>query len=370
MGNSKTAEVEILTMKLFKRLCCLAFLFLFLACNNDITGPSSKDPRHLKWTTDTLSYPGNYQTLLGDIWGSAPDDVYAVGHSSTTEGVMWHFDGERWSNVRISGSQGGPISGSITFSDIFGFSSKDVWAVGKRNHTNPNPPPNSLFTSLLIHNDSNLWQDIPTPEGSILTAVWGRSSDDLWIGGINGTLFYYDGVTVAKDSIPLDIPKDADPFFNVLSLTGSPSGEVYMLLADFGGNRYFFLENKGSGWIVTDSTFFYDSSRLWMSPSNTLYVSGQSVYKRQGQEWVEMLEGRSTLYSSGITGTSDDNIIVVGSSSTGNYPGAAYHFDGTDWSEITELRIQNNNYFDVWTDGTDIFVIGRADGKTIVRHGK
>lgn len=348
----------------------LFIVILLLCCKKNITGPSGKDPRQLKWSADTLSYPGNYQTLLNDIWGSAPDDVYAVGHSSTTEGVMWHFDGKMWSNVKISGSQGGPISGAITFSDIFGFSSKDIWAVGDRSHRNPNPPPNSIFTSLLIHNDSNLWEDIPTPDGSIVTAVWGRSSDDLWIAGVNGTLFYYDGVTVTKDSIPLDIPKDADPFFNVLSLTGSTSGEVYMLLADFGGSRYYFLENKGSGWVVTDSTFFHGSSRLWMSPSGTLYVSGPSVYKREGNTWVQMLDGRSTLSSKGIFGTSDNNIIVVGRSNTGSYPGAAYHYNGTDWSEITELQIPNNDYFDVWTDGSEIFIIGRADGRTIVRHGK
>src|SRR3990172_3789508 len=81
-----------------------------------------KDPRTYTWTADTLYYPGNFQTIMYDIWGSSPNDVYAVGWSSgSRNAVMWHYDGSKWINVLL------PFE-SFTLNSIYGFSSTDIYA--------------------------------------------------------------------------------------------------------------------------------------------------------------------------------------------------------------------------------------------------
>ncbi len=339
--------------------------FLHFGCKKDPVSP--RNLRELNWTVETLAHPDNIQTLIGDIWASSAKDIYVAGGANTTHGILWHFDGARWTDVKITITQGGPIVGFINFDDIYGFGPNDVWLVGKRVAYSTGDPDSSL----LVHFDGIRWREIPTPIGRGLTAIWGPVSSNIWIAGLNGTLFHYDGTRVKIDTIPLAIPKDADPFYNVLSIAGHAS-ETYMLLADFNSNpnRYFFLERNGNKWTVKDSTFFFNSHSLWLSPEGTLYVAGNSTYRRQGNTWSTFLEGRTTLWSFGIHGTSDNNLFVVGRSNTGNYPGAVYHYNGKDWFQYKNLENPQYSYYEVWTDGDEVFIVGTAGSKSIVLHGK
>ena len=58
--------------------------------------------------------------LLG-VWGTAPDDIFAVGR----QGVVLHFDGETWTQMASSGT-------SEYLQDVWGSSSNDVYEA--RNH--------------------------------------------------------------------------------------------------------------------------------------------------------------------------------------------------------------------------------------------
>ncbi len=350
----------------------LGILGLHCGCKKDPASPSQKNLRELTWRVDTLAYPGSFQTLLSDIWGSSAKDVYVVGSNSNNRGLMWHFDGKSWTDVKLGVTQGGTIVGAIDLEDIYGFGPNDIWAVGDHIRNNPNPPPNFLDSSLLIHFDGGRWREIPTPAGRTLTAVWGLSSNDLWIAGLQGTLFHYDGTMVKDEAFPFTATSDIDTFYVPISIVGSSSGELYMLLADnaFGGRQFFFLQRENDRWGVKDNNFFFHSSGLWMSPSGILYVSGQSVYKRQGGTWNKILDGFNTLYSIGIYGTDDNNIFAVGRSNVAPYPGAIYHYNGSDWFNFQNLNITDFVYFDVWTDGREVFVLGHRGNQSVVLHGK
>jgi len=354
----------------------LVALSFHCGCKKDPASPSQKNLRELTWRVDTLAYPGSFQTLLSDIWGSSAKDVYVVGSNSNNRGLMWHFDGKSWTDVKLGVTQGGTIVGAIDLEDIYGFGPNDIWAVGDHIRNNPNPPPNFLDSSLLIHFDGGQWREIPTPEGRSLTAIWGRSSNDLWIAGLQGTMFHYDGFMVKSEIFPLSATSDPDTFYVPLSMVGRASGETNMLVADnsqrafIEGRQFFFLDRQNEQWVVRDNRFFYDSSSLSMSPSGTLYVTGQSVYKREGGAWNKILDGFNTLYSIGIHGTDDNNIFVVGRSNLEPYPGAVYHYNGSDWFNFQNLNIIDFVYFEVWTDGREVFVLGHRGNQSVVLHGK
>ncbi len=82
-------------MKRYCILCCC--LIVAFACKKDSPEEPPKeipkDPRTYTWTVDTIAYPGSFQTTMRAIWGSAPNDVYVVGHNERGGlGKMFHYD--------------------------------------------------------------------------------------------------------------------------------------------------------------------------------------------------------------------------------------------------------------------------------------
>ena len=358
-------------MKYSYNFCLLLFIFIainfYSSCKkNPVESPFNV--RHLTWSIDTLAHPDNWQYFIDSVWGNSADDVYAVGIANTPRGILWRYTMDQWFDLKINGTQGGPIIGAISFDEVFGFAKNDVWVCGDILSRNPDPssPLYYIQKSLLIHWDGVEWKQIKTPEGNILESIWGPSPNNIWIGGVNGTIFHYDGAIVKKDTIPLNIPQETS-YWNILSITGNES-ETYMLLRGVNPLRFYLLTHQNEGWVVEDSSFIYDTLELWMSPSGTLYAAGESFYKRQGKTWEKILDGSTTLFGQGIYGTSENNLFVVGNSFQGI--GAVYHFDGSDWLAFKELEKPGVWYCDVWTDGKEVFITGRVGSKTIVLHGK
>jgi hypothetical protein len=353
-------------------LICLVSAFSLIGCEKSPTGPEPfKDPRTYTWTIDTLAYPGSFQTTMRDIWGSSASDVYVVGHNDQNRGLMWHFDGSKWRDVALSTTQGGTIAGPIDLSAIYGFATNDIWAVGERIYTNPTPPPNFLDSSLIIHYDGVSWREVALPRQRALTNIWGSSPSDIRLGGLNGTLYHYDGLSVKKDSVPLFIPKDADPLYNFFSITGKSSDEVYLLLfappPKVVADHFYLFKRQSNSWVLLDSTYTY-WHRIWMSPMGTLYTVGAGVYRRAGSTWQSMQ--LDVITSLGISGISDNNLFVVGYSGVGGISGEVYHFNGTDWFPFRSVQLRNLQYYAIWADGREAFIVGNNNQQTLVLHGR
>ncbi len=105
----------------------------------------------------------NISTLL-DIWGSAADDIWAVGH-----GVVLHYDGGRWREYELPSGLAGTL-----FLSIWGRSGDEVWTVGRG--------------GTIIHWNGNSWQQQATPADNTLLAV-GGNADSVWAVGEEGTIF-------------------------------------------------------------------------------------------------------------------------------------------------------------------------------------
>jgi len=353
-------------------------IILFIAiqgCNSfPVDAQPPKDPRNYTWTSDTLSFSGSAQVLMRSIWGSSTKDVYAVGHNDQSLGVMWHYDGNKWTDVKLNTPfQGGNISGTITLSSIYGFSSNNIYAVGDHFRKDPASPPNLLFTSRIIHFNGSTWIDVNLPSlGGWLNTVYGTSSSNVWTGG-HDAIYHYDGVKWTRDSISVIVPSGS--FFQLTALS-SYNADIYALgltddnAANF--THYFFKENNSN--ISVIDTFYRANgikfgNTLWTSKNGSLYSVGhKGVYKYNGSTWSNIL--KTGPFLSGISGTDDNNIFVVG------HLGQAYHFNGTDWKNIADKFSKDSGtlYASVWTDGTEAFILEQPQTgfpqKTVVWHGK
>ncbi len=104
---------------------------------------------------------GSTETLYG-IWGSAADDIFAVGEF----GTILHYDGTSWSTMDS------PTGNNLNA--VWGSAAGDVYAVGN--------------SGTILHHDGSSWAAMPSSTGSDLNSVWGSSADTVFIAGSSGTL--------------------------------------------------------------------------------------------------------------------------------------------------------------------------------------
>lgn len=345
----------------------LVFMLAGFACifGTDPDDPPT-NPRDYVWTVDTLSFEGSSQTSMRDIWGSSTTDVYVVGHNSKNSGLMWHFDGKEWADVKLTVTQGGNITGAIDLIAVYGFASDDVWAVGKHLFNNPNPPPNFLDSTLIIHYDGAEWREIDLT-GRRITDVGGSSPDDVFFVGQEGTIFHYDGGKWSKEQLSYPIH---------LSSFVSDGNEMFMTgVIQVTGpvDTFMTFINRGEGWEIVDSQLEYEfvfASRFGLSlfspEPGAVYSASWGVYRWTGSSWQEFFTSDTALV---MGGNAEDNMYVVGQN------GLAHHWNGADWQvlNIPRDRLPENVWLTgIWTDGREAFICGRdADGhQTYILHGK
>ncbi|TAK66759.1 MAG: hypothetical protein EPO24_01225 [Bacteroidetes bacterium] len=347
----------------------LSLALLALSCVED--PPTQIIPvlgkRDYTWTVDTLAYPGSFQTNMYDMWASSSKDVYVVGHNDRGYGKMYHYDGNSWSPVKLLVIEGGGVpTAPIDLSGVFGFAPNDVWAVGEHIYQNPNPPPNFLDSSLIIHFDGTSWKEIPVAKGRQLSCVWGSAPSDVWFGGAWGSLYHFDGIRCTK------------MFFDTLTsfnfMTGFSSSSVYATCArkiDFDTIEdslfYLLYHYDGTSWMPVDSFMItpYNVSRkfglsLWASPQGNLYSATYGVYRFLGNgSWQQLVESDVPIR---VWGSSEINIFAVGRK--------IYHWNGNDWIRLSGIEYPTRLRFDTWTNNVETFIVGNDGLRTFILHGK
>jgi len=348
----------------------LSLLILLLACKeeNPPSGPppppTPKDPREYTWIIDTIAYPGSLQTLMRDIWGSSPEDVWIVGHNERGYGQMFHYNGTVWSATSL------PF-GPIDFRSISGFGAQDVYAVGGHLTLNPLPPPNILDSTLIVHYNGVSWTEMDVERTKGLWEIEGTGSDNLWVSGLYGALYHYDGVQWALDSVPSLFGPEAEWLIYGL---GIKDDSVAYMLANAHVNAiatdyYKFLRRSSSTWEVVDSfligpgslTSKWGVSDLWIAPSGEMYSCGADIFIWDGVQWTSVLS--TTVFQADMDGTRNDHIFSVGPLATVHY------FDGTGWTQLETHADTRWSFTGVWCNDDEVFIVGYDGNKTCVVHG-
>ncbi len=160
---------------IFACLLFLGALLLLESCKKSSTEPvdSVRGPsenvapgrRDYVWTMDTLESHGEPLYMI-KLWGSAPNDVWAVG-TGASELVLWHYDGNKW-ETNLGTEQ------STMFSAIYGFSQNDVWAAGDGG---------------IIWHYTGSWHQSASlqpegfPRGLSFEDIWGPSPNEIYAVG-------------------------------------------------------------------------------------------------------------------------------------------------------------------------------------------
>lgn len=335
-------------------LFVLSLGFLIIVLNYcDTTEPPPvippKDPRTYTWTIDTL-INNSFQTAMRRVWGSEPNDVYIGGHNADTPGCLWHFDGSSWETINL------PVT-TFDVNGIYGFSSNDVWVVGET----------ATDFSLILHFNGTGWQNYSNSTGKALRCIWGSSPSNIWAGGTN-TLFHYDGSSWTN--FPFFIPQQG---VQILSMSGLNSNDIYMVggrndvVQPIDTSFYYLYNFNGSQWNIIDSSYVTNTEYVWhfgvilKVMGGELYSAGDRLFKKNDDVW-DIINDDPLLFSLG--GSSPNNIFGAGINAT------VYHFNGSDWKKITIKGEFQEIITDIWTDGTEAFMVATDGVKTFVIHGK
>lgn len=274
---------------------------------------------------------------LKDIWGSSATDIYAVGcyDSSWDErfdrclggnGVILHYDGSSWGKTDIGGTEG--------LNGVWGSSASEVFAVGSG--------------GTILHYDGNTWAPMDSGTTETLAAVWGTGPDNVYAVGASGTILHYDGVDWQ--------PEASGTTAALNGVWGSSASNVFVV-----GEGGTILRDQGAGWTppASGSGTTEVLTDVWGGSANNVFALGDggTILRFNGTSWSAMSSNTTTDIKA-LWGSSVNNIFAVGNGNT------ILRYTGS-WSIQSEGTTEGLN--DVWgTSENNVFVVG-SNG-TIMRY--
>jgi hypothetical protein len=155
--------------------------------------------------TYTLLETPSTETVYG-IWGSSPDDMWAVGGASdSTGGFAWRLSGDTW---EPEPSLPAEVSSTAAIWKIYGTSSSDAWLVGSNgvalhwDGSTLTQGDTGIGTSLFtVHESEGLYAAVGgTASGFIVEyedGVWENVTPDSGPDGLSGVVLGKDGFGIA-----------------------------------------------------------------------------------------------------------------------------------------------------------------------------
>ncbi len=290
---------------------CLDFGYDFGRLDCAFCAPGLEACGTIGWRT---MVSGTDEQLLG-VWGSAVDDVWAVGESGTVlrfDGVGWqtseplgadaltaiwgaaandvytvseageifHYDGVAWSVAHDAG---------LPLWDVHGSGPTDVYVVGD--------------DGTALHFDGATWGAVNVGRTEPLLSVWAATPDAVFISTDGGPLLRWDGTTWNEDFPSL-------PGTYVYELWGSGPDDVY------GGTDSFHTWHwNGTSWTTLPLLTDNDAVAIWgVGPDDVYLVSDVIAHHGGGESmWAIAASGQNLA---GVWVAPDGTAFAVGGGGT------------------------------------------------------
>jgi hypothetical protein len=355
---------------------------------------------------------------LNAVWGSGPNDVWAVGDG----GTIVHYDRTVWRRV-ASGTEAHLLG-------VSGTSERDVWFVGEDGtaiHYDGSAlnaargprtaahliaahaiAPNDVWMATgtlhfpvdgprfgaVFHWNGSSWRDLrPEPAGLFHRALWATGSNDVWltgdgtyrhdgtawrqVAGMGGSDIWGIGSTVwIPDRTSSDLiwridrdnairSRDGDENRKLLGIWGGSESDVWSV-----GSQGYILHYGASGWASVDSGTTRTLTAVWGSSARDVWAVGElgTILHYDGSSWsaavADRVPERSPTFNA-IWAASDEEQWIATSAGIFAYDGHTQtRPSGPDAREYRSVwGTSRDNVVAVGTSGT----IAEFDGKQWTR---
>ncbi|HEY5946284.1 MAG TPA: PPC domain-containing protein, partial [Kofleriaceae bacterium] len=299
-----------------------------------------------------LTMPSGSTADLNAVWGSDPNNVFAVGAG----GTILHFDGTQWSAMTSNTT--------ATLFGVWGSAPNVVFAVGaagmivRFNGTSWTPTTESTYelhgisgTSSLVlavgksgtvlRYDGASWTRMTTPGSSHIYAVLVRGSNAFAVGQ-NGTVWRLD--STGWNNLPQTLTT-----YDLLSIWSSSDTDVFI------GGGYGRLLHYDGTFVEHDPGSARSITGLWgVSPDHVFGVTqGGTVQEYTGSRWVMQSAAGSTIELTRIVRFDNGHALAIGHNSV------VAQFNGTTWATKT---ITNTNWLrSIWAKDEQTVLIAGDD---------
>ncbi len=262
--------------------------------------------------------PAPTKNGLQSVWGSADDDIWAVGDS----GTILRFDGHAW----MSFDSG--VTENLT--SVYGTAADDVWVTGDGGS--------------LLHWDGTAWKAAPpsdvAPEATLL-GVWTGAPGEVWAVGVDfeGSTFGGSGfVRHLKAGVWSD--SDVPGSETLWKVWGSSPSDVWLVGTEQGAGLIY----RGDGKNFDPMDFTGDAIHgIWGSGPDDVWVALSSgpIQHWTGSAWTSAptLGMGEALY--GMAGSGPDDVWAVGDK------GVVGHYLAGKWTVSPTPTTET--LFGVWT---------------------
>ncbi len=265
---------------------------------------------------------------LHSVWGSGKDDVYAAGASRR----VLHYDGDRWSVMDM---------GMTFLNDVWALPDGRAYAVGRY--------------GVVWRYDGLTWSELrPLGSGETLHGVWAAADDDVYAVGEGATILHYNG----EQWVTMETDLEADYPPKLGAVWGNGPDDVWV------GGRRVLLRLDGGTWRVVDKDFNMDPDgvtdirSLWGPRPDKVFAAGYSCDPSGEGEGPNVCETMISVYEDGkktvlyrdakiqdgeqwtgvadIWGFGDDDLVAVGCTrrNEGEHRALVMRYEGDEWRPI------------------------------------
>ncbi|MGD8780116.1 MAG: hypothetical protein PVH88_14270 [Ignavibacteria bacterium] len=334
------------------------FLITAFSCNNDMVTPPEEKPDQ----PGRRDYVWTIDTLnypyntLTRMWGSSPTDVWAINSGDFYKSIF-HFDGEQWSTDRIFRR--------ILPHSIWGFSSNNIWIGG-------------LDGRIWKYNGSS-WSEnaVLTKDGNddvVFDNMWGDSPNSLYAFGA-----YPDDRQLANNSVIAHFTNNKW----IMLDTDNLKGIVEHLYKNKTNNKIYLQVIKIGGGEHVDSTLIYEYTQerynklygsietkglqadISLINGEVYFVLGNEIAKRVDNKFETFLTVDNEDFYQRIWGRNSKDIFLFMTDGLVHYNGSdmqyLFYFDKTR-TQIFGASIFNKEvFFLVYESSTNL---------NLIYHGK
>ncbi|HEY3357983.1 MAG TPA: hypothetical protein VGQ83_32340 [Polyangia bacterium] len=350
---------------------------LWVAAPDDLwVGASTADLHHYNGTAWT-AFPSGAPSVFR-IWGASGSDIYGV----STNGPLIHWDGAAWtqlttgggglyglwgarSSVYVGGTAGlllhyagagwtavPPPGSNDTFYGAWAAGPSAVFAVGNAAGGWPTG-------GVVLQLNGSAWTRTVLPTSRTLRAVWGPAANDAYAvgsGPVNGdppTIFHYAAGAWTAMAPPAGFAGE------LRAVTGSGATVVV------GGDAGMFARLEGKDWVALPAPAAARINGLWAASPTSVYATVDAsmdepsrLFRWDGSAWTPLGAPPGLALLTGVWGTSDANVHLVGGASNGvGLDALVGHYDGAtlSWGRPSGpglTAIAGASAFDVYATGS------------------